>query len=126
LKLVTKAKERWIPDWLDNLQLSKDEQVVINLKYLTNAEKENVSEYVTEITDDGKRLFRVQFDTEGVLKKGVESIEHLEDEEDGKAKKIKTGLDLLNSKNERIRELAQKAFAKLTRADEMDEDTEKN
>jgi len=126
LKLITKAKEKWIPDWLDNLKQPQNEQTVINLRYLTNAEKEDVSEYVTEISDDGKRLFKVKFDTERVLDRGVESIENLEDDEDGKVKKIKTGLDLLNSRNEYIRNLAQKVVARLTRADDIDEETEKN
>ena len=126
MKLISASKETWIPEWLNNLNLPKAEQVIIHLTYPTVEDKEGVSqiEYIRG-RDGDVESFKITYDTDRLLKNHVPKIENLIDEVDGKAKNITTGAMLLQSRNKSLGTLVQKIVAKLTSADDIGDD-EKN
>jgi len=127
MKLISQTKEAWIPEWNGNRNLPKSEQVIVHLSYPTIEQKENISniEYIRG-KDGDVTAFKIKYNTEYLLTNHVPKIENLVDEVDGKERAIKNGADLLNSKNRGVQQLVQKIVARLTSADDIDEDTVKN
>lgn len=99
------------------------EQVKVHLTYPTNKERENISEI--EYRDKGDSyIFR--YDSDQIVGQCVTKIENLVDVVDGKEKKITTGYELLQSQNKLLNGLIQEIAVVILRADEIDEETEKN
>ena len=126
MKLTSVTKEEWTPDWRDNLSLPKSEQVRIHLNFPTIEEKEGVSQIEYIRGKDGEvESFKIVYQTKKLLQNHVSQIDNLIDVRDGKEVQVKTGHDLLNSKNKQMQPLVQQIIAQLTTADDL-EDDEKN
>lgn len=123
MKLTTKSKDVLTPKWNRNRELPTAEQVKVHLTYPTNRERENISEI--EYRDKGDSyIFR--YDSDQIVGQCVTKIENLVDVVDGKEKKITTGYDLLQSQNKLLNGLIQEIAVLILRADDIDEETEKN
>lgn len=123
MKLTTKTKDVLIPKWNGNRELPAAEQVKVHVKYPTNRERENISE--VEYRDKGDSyIFR--YDSDLIVGGCVIKIENLVDVVDGKEKPITTGYELLQSQNRMLSGLIQEIAVTILKADELDEETEKN
>lgn len=127
MRLVSATKEKFTPEFLNNLELPEKEQLAIHLTFPTIEEKEGVSE-IEYIRGKGGEVhgFKIIYNTEYLLKNHVPKIDNLIDEVDGKDRPIKNGAELLQSKNKSIQGLVQLIVNRLTSADEIGGDEVKN
>lgn len=123
MKLVTKSKNVLTPKWNGNRELPAAEQVKVHVRYPTNRERETISEI--EYRDKGDS-YTFRYDSEQIVGQCVTKIENLVDEVDGKEKKITNGYELLSSQNRVLSGLIQEIAVEILKADDVDEETEKN
>lgn len=123
MKLTTKSKDVLIPKWNGNRELPAAEQVKVHLRYPTNRERENITQI--EYRDKGESYI-FKYDSDLIVGSCVPKIENLSDIVDGKEKKITNGYELLQSQNRVLSGLIQEIVTVVLKADEIDEETEKN
>lgn len=108
MRVESKLRETYIPEFNGNKDLPEDEQVVVTLKYPSLEEFEEIA---------GMQMMSVK-----LLKKCVVKIERLQHNDD----EITDGTMLLKQVKGELSELSNELYLKILTANRISEDEEKN
>lgn len=123
MKVTAVLEERYVPKWNGNRELPDAEQVTVEIKWPTNAERENLKGY--KISPQTSEV-SVYFNTERILENHVTKVTGLEVSQNGKTVKIKNGHDLAASNVLALGGLIDEIKAYVTSEDGLTEEQEKN
>lgn len=123
MKIKAVLEDRYVPKWNGNRDLAEAEQVSIEVKWPTAAQREALKGYKISPKDED---VKVVFQTERILRDHVGAISNLEVELNGKAVKVKSGVDLCDTKVLALGGLIDELKAYITSEDGLEDETEKN
>ena len=95
MKIRATLDESYTPKWNGNRDLPENEQIVVEIKWPTTAQREALKGYKISPKDED---VKVVFHTEKILRDHVGAIRNLEVELNGLPVRITTGGDLANTK----------------------------
>lgn len=123
MKISAVLEDRYIPRWNGNRELPEVEQVAVEIRWPSTAQREALKGYKISPKDED---VKVVFDTAKILKNHVGAITNLEVEMNGKPVKVVSGADLAETKVLALGGLIDELKAYICSEDGLGDETEKN
>jgi hypothetical protein len=122
LKITARKSATYTPTWNGNRDLPEDEQVMVEIVFPTQGDREDLQPHAVR---DGEDIIIKHNNTKAV-RKHVKSIINLSEEVDGNERKIETGVQLVESTSSEILELVVELGAVILRNFGLDADEKKS
>jgi hypothetical protein len=122
LKITARKNATYTPTWNGNRDLPEDEQVMVEIVFPTQGDREDLQPHAVR---DGEDIIIKHNNTKAV-RKHVKSIINLSEEVDGTERKIETGVQLIESTSSEILELVVELGAVILRNFGLDAEEKKS
>jgi len=123
MKIRATLDEKYVPKWNGNRDLPEGEQIAVEIRWPTIAQREALKGYKINPKDED---VRVVFETDKILRNHVGKIDGLEIELNGKPVRVTSGADLATTSVLPLSGLIDELKALITSEDGLEGDEEKN
>lgn len=122
MRITARRTATYVPTWNDNRKLDEDDQVVVEIAFPTQTDREELQPAAVR---DGENIV-IKTNYSKAVKKHVKSIIGLSEEVDGAVRNIETGEQLVASTSQEVLELVQELGAVILRNFGLDEEEKKS
>lgn len=128
MKVTASLNELYVPEWNGNRKLPEADQITAEIIWPTGEEIETLVGTKMSIAEGQKSEgeVRVWFNVGKILRDHVGKITNLDIMEGGKAKKIKSGAELADCREPKLRGLVDEFRVLVTKRADMEEEAAKN